>query len=157
MYLDFSRMHLVKIRILNPTLTPTRANLESTEPVPKSEPGDPHHSKRCRSKRWARRLAKDLENERTFVHPQKTWKKTEDSSVFLQSFFLSSKNNVHANSFRILLDGGATYLIYWKNFLRNDVPCHWGSGRCLALNAESAHGQKVEKSPQKSRKCNFST
>ena len=57
-------------------------------------------------------LGKDLEKERTFLNLQKPWKKTEDSSVFLQSLCFSIKNNFHANSFRILPDGGATYLIY---------------------------------------------
>jgi hypothetical protein len=101
-------------------------------------------------------LGKDLEKERTFVNPQKTTKKTEDSSVFLQSFFFSIKNNFHANSFRILVEEGATDLLDRKNCLRKYVPGHEGLVKVVPLNVASAADRKCRKSPQKSTRKHFS-
>jgi hypothetical protein len=62
---------------------------------------------------------------------EKTWKKNVHFRILrrlgkrlriLQSFF-------RANNFRILLDGGATDLLYGKNLLRNHVPGHGGVGQ----------------------------
>ena len=65
-------------------------------------------------------LGKDLEKERTFLNPQETREKTEDSFVF------SIKHIFHANSFRMRLEEGATDLLDRTHFLRKCVPAHEG-------------------------------
>ena len=94
-------------------------------------------------------LGKDLEKERTFLNPQNTRKKTEDSSVFSQSFVFSINNMLHPNSFRMRVEEGATDLLDRTHFLRNVVPDHKGSGKVPPLNVSIRGWPRMQKVPPK--------